>query len=234
MRFTSTILLVITAIGRHTDAAGHLRSKTVKRDHVQYEELNQVGAILEMKKELHNERFLQGDTVPAYEIHPKDSMGSVDALTTQSVRSNVDMGKQKEKASLEKHEKMNTLAADTVPAYAIHPKDPMGSVDALTTQSVRSNVDMGKQKEKASLEKHEKMHAPVGDTVPAYEIHPKDSMGSVDELTTQSVSNTVVLSGRVKSAMESTSDAMNANDSFGIKIVGGDASDANEFPYFGT
>jgi len=88
-----------------------------------------------------------------------------------------------------------------------------------------TDMDTMERKKAATLQRYEKRNTlEDDDQAPAYAIYPELAIESQmdDDLTTQSVMESEF---RPKTATQ--------ND-FGIKIVGGEVSDPNEFPFFGT
>jgi len=113
-------------------------------------------------------------------------------------------------------------AGDGVHHYAVHLKEAIESDD----ESVEEFID-------------ESMTEPViasavkSVSEPHYAMHLKEPIESVDESTEEIIDESVVESD-VESADESSSETSTFDNDFEIKIVGGDPSDPNEFPYFGT
>jgi len=92
-------------------------------------------------------------------------------------------------------------------------------------------IDSQERKKQATLTKYEKMNEISGDPVPAYALHIK----SAEESTiVEAVAEPMDGSIDDDPFDESQPETASPNDRFGISIVGGDPSDTNEFPYYGT
>lgn len=91
------------------------------------------------------------------------------------------------------------------------------------------SMDSMERKKAATVEKYKRMNTLNGHDVPAYVIHLKEpSMESMDDLIDNSV-----IEPTIESVIGSDHEKGTNND-FGIKIVGGEESGPDEFPYFGT
>jgi len=102
-----------------------------------------------------------------------------------------------------------------------------GPQDECMLQDGTADIDSLERKTQATMEKYgpEDVNYLVDDEVPGYEIYPKEGIGYVDESTTQAI---------IESPIKSVHDTEGYDNNFEVKIVGGDVSDPNEFPYFGT
>jgi len=143
----------------------------------------------------------------------------------------MDSLERKKEATLVKYEdeKMDSLSRDGgVPHYAVHMKEAIESEEASVEEFIDESVAQSffESAVKSSSEPH-------------YAMHLKEPIESVDESTEEiideSMAESLVESG-IESTGESSSDSETTtfDNDFEIKIVGGDPSDPNEFPYFGT